>query len=45
MTRGQRVWIWRYAAEERRRMAASRMNYAREAGWCVLLVLLRVIGR
>lgn len=45
MTRGGRIWMWRYAAEERRMLAASRMDYAHEAGWCVLLVLLRAIGR
>jgi hypothetical protein len=34
--------IWRciYAAEHRRQLAAARMHYAREAGWCLVLVLL-----
>lgn len=40
MTLGARVWTWRYAAEDRRRIAAARQHYLREAAWCVVLVLL-----
>lgn len=34
------LWRWRYAAEEHRRLAAAKMHYLAEAGWCLLLVAL-----
>lgn len=34
------LWRWRSDAENRRRFAAARMHYLREAAWCLLLVAL-----
>lgn len=40
MTLGARLWVWRYAAEDRRRLAAARQHYLAEAMWCLILVVL-----
>jgi len=40
VTLGSRIWRWRYIAEERREHAAARYRYLREAGWCLVLVVL-----
>jgi len=40
MNTGASLWRWRYAAEDRRRLAAAAMRYHAEAGWCVVLILL-----
>lgn len=39
------LWRWRYVVEHRRRMAAARQHYAREAWWCAVLTLLRAVCR
>jgi len=40
VTVAERIWTWRYAAEDRRRLAAARQHYLTEAAWCLLLVVL-----
>lgn len=40
MTLGARLWAWRYAAEDHRRLAAAHRYYLREAMWCLLLAVL-----
>lgn len=40
MTLGARLWVCRYAAEDRRRLAAARQHYFTVAMWCLLLVVL-----
>jgi len=34
---GALMWMWRYAAENRRRLAAARQRYLAEVVYCVLL--------
>jgi hypothetical protein len=44
MTLGAHIWCSRYAAEDRRRLAAAGQRYLAEAGWCLLLAALRAVG-
>ncbi len=45
MTLGARTWIWRYSAEDRRRLAAAWQHYLREACYCLMLAGLRLVAR
>ena len=44
MTIAERIFLMRYISEDRRRLAAARQHYLREAAWCLVLVALRITG-